>query len=149
MMEHPKTMIKSKKGAWSKLPWRSRREEEESNEEEEERKKLTGEKKKKREEKEKSTTYPSYEPCGFNELRWWMTWQGHLMNFSSTIPIYSFAATEFSNPIWRRIWLKFYPRVGYRATYPIHHKNKKFLTVKALAADETRFQQLIDFSSPK
>ena len=60
--------------------------------------------------------------------------------FSSTIPINSFAATEFSNSILRQIWLKFYPRVRHRATYLMYHKNQKILTIKALAADETRFR---------
>ena len=72
----------------------------------------------------------------------------HLNGFS-TISINSFAVSEFSNPILRRIRLKFYPRVRYRATYPIYRKNQKFFTVKALAADEMRFRQLTDFSSKK
>ena len=72
----------------------------------------------------------------------------HLNGFS-TIFINSFAVIEFSNPILHRIWLKFYPRVRYQATYPIYHKTQKFSTVKALTADETRFRQLSDFSSDK
>ena len=133
-------------------PWGRRKEKQE----EEERTHGKRRKRRKEKKKEKSTTHSSlakcqcpYWPCGFNELRWRMTWHDHLMNFSSTIPICSFAATEFSHPIWRRIWLKFYPRVGYQATYPIYCKNWKFFTVKARATDKTRFWQLTDFSSLK
>ena len=124
---------------------------------EEEGRNLRGKRKKKGEEKEKlvkvnnSTCHVSLSDLS--------TWPSLIQvagdvakppnKFLSTIPINSFAATEFSTLILRRIWLKFYLHVGYQATYPIYCKNKKFSTVKALAADETRFRQLIDFPSSK